>query len=531
MATTIGFLDGLWIGILTHLWQTTIVLAVLAVLSFAMRRAPARLLNALWWIGLVKLVVPLQLVAPALRRAINPITARADGAGTWLDGVTVWLVRADSVLDPAESGLRARLAALASGEAWAAALLALWCLGVVWLLIFMARARSAAVDCIPSEELQEELRDRVDAALEGTRVPRRSVRVATTRVMPATLGVLRRRIVVPRVLVERLNAPELRAILLHEDAHRRRFEPLQIAVQRTAAAAFYFFPPIWPLLSRLRETSEIACDEAAVREGVSRSDFARALARTLSIGLEPCGLAAGFAHGAPSLTRRRLERLSDEGRFVSMRRYWLCLALAAVAVIVVSTSTLVSFATDAEAVDESAEKAPADTGETATEEKTYTITLVKQANPEYPEDARKDGAGGEVVLTLTIDPESGYVVDVVVTDDVEGYPSLADAAVKAAGNWTFSVEGEPDGVVEVVVPISFKMEDSNTKVLSVKIPDAKDKSAKPEDPAQPADPDTPAAAAEPAEPEVAPDDSVAPAEGAEPEAPAGHDEAPAPGAP
>ena len=531
MAATIGLIDGLWIGVLTHLWQTTIVLAVLAALSLAMRRAPARLLNALWWIGLVKLIVPLQLVAPALRRVIDPVGVRAHKTGAWFDGITVWLSKADSLLDPAESGLRARLAGLASGEAWAAALLALWCLGAVWLLILVARARSAAVDCIPPDELEDELRDRVDAALGGTRIPRRSVRVAATPVMPATLGVLRRRIVVPRVLVERLTAPELRAILLHEEAHRRRFEPLQIAVQRAAAVAFYFFPPLWPLLSRLRETSEIACDEAAVREGVSRSDFARALARTLSIGLEPCGLAAGFARGAPSMTRRRLKRLSDEGRFVSMRRYWLCLALAAVAVVVVSTSTLVSFATDAEAVDESAEKAPAKEVDWEADETWFSITAAHHVDPEYPEDARKDGVGGRVLLRLTINPKSGEVVDVVVTEDVEGYPSLADAAVLAIGQWTFNVEGDPAGDVMIMVPVDFALDGPNTKKLSIKIPDAKGKPAQPGDPAQPAHPDAPADAAEPVEPEDAPDDSAVPAEGAEPGAPAGQDEAPEPDAP
>jgi TonB family protein len=489
--------SGLWTSVLTHLWQTTIVLIVLAVLSCAMRRAPARMLNALWWIGLAKLIIPLQLVAPVLRRVIDPVSARAGAAGSWLDGVTVWLVRADSILDPAEAGMGARLAGLADGQLLSVTLLTLWCLGAAWLLFLLAKTRGPVVKCVAPGGLSSGMRARVNAALAGTGIPRRAVRVAAAPVMPATVGVLRPRIVVPRVLVERLEAAELRAILLHEDAHRRRFEPLQVAVQRAAATAFYFFPPVWPLLARLRETSEMACDEAAVRRGVSRSDFARALARTVSIGLEPPGLATAFARGAPSLTRRRLERLRDEGRFVSMKKHWLCLALAAIAVIMVSAFAVVSFATDSESTGECGEKATAD--EVVVEEKTYTITLVHDADPEYPEDARKDGAGGKVVLKMTVDPEKGDVLNIMVLEEVDGYPSLTKAAVDAAAEWTFSVEGDPEGDVEVIVPISFKMDGPHTKELSIRIPDATDKPAEPEDPAEP---EEPTGGAEPAEPEA-----------------------------
>ena len=53
-----------WTGMLVHLWQTSLVLLVLFALSRALVNAPARLIAALWWIGVLKLFLPLSLFAP-----------------------------------------------------------------------------------------------------------------------------------------------------------------------------------------------------------------------------------------------------------------------------------------------------------------------------------------------------------------------------------------------------------------------------------------------------------------------------------
>lgn len=578
MFTPIELPQGLWADVVAHLWQTTIVLGVLALLAAAMRRAPARLLNALWWIGLAKLLVPVQLAEPLVKRAIDPIAAEAAAAGIRLPAITVWLDRAAPVLDPAAGG-RPAVFAGASGVLLAV----LWVAGAIWLGVSLARRRNSIGPAVGHEDLPPGLEDRLGAALERTHIPVQAIRVTEASVMPATVGVFRRAIVVPEVLIARLDTPELRAVLLHEDAHRRRFDPLQAAIQRAAAVAFYFFPLLWPLLSRLRETSEMACDEAAVKRGVAAPDYARALARTMSIGLEPLGLAAGLARGTPSLTRRRFDRLTNEGRFVLMRRHWLCLALAALAVIAVSASGLAlladmgegvggaageiskeqakgiakamakgvarviapdapgtasteeaaaaeqkAAAAEAAAAEREAEAAQAEESEAeaaaeeaaeeeraaaeeaaandeaSTEEKTYTITLEHHEHPEYPKDARQDGVGGKVMLKLTLSPD-GKVGNVLTLEEVEGYPSLADAAELAAHEWTFKIEGDPEGEVEVIVPVEFKMHGEKTMEMSVRVPDAAEKPDEPEapDPPDAPEPDEPPATddlPEPAEP-------------------------------
>jgi TonB family protein len=531
--TLTGLSNAWWLAVLSHLWQTAIVLAVISLLTLAMRRAPARLLNALWWIGLAKLLVPLELGAPVLKRALGPIAAGAQGTGVRLPAISVWLQRAASVLDPAAS---VRAEALGGAEGVGVVLLALWSIGAVWLAVSWAGARAKwpRRNVAAWDEMPADVRVRLSAALSGTGIPRSAVRVTSDRLMPATVGAFQRRIIVPAALVARLDGSELRAVLLHEDAHRRRFEPLQVAIARTAAAAFYFFPPVWPLLGRLRETSEMACDEAAVRRGVPPGVYARALAHALAVGLEPVACTAPLARGTPSLTRRRFERLRNEGRVVLMRRHWLCLAIAGIAVIVVSASTVTTLATAddesqastpatmsvapvARAVEgavsraagsaiaeaeEVAEEAKEDAEKESAEERTWSITLVDHADPEYPEDAKAAGANGEVLLKLTIESD-GTVSDVLVLEGVEEFPSFEAAAEAAVREWSFVIVGEVDEneELEVVVPIHFKLHGERTREIGVKIPDAH---AKPERSEDTLEPDEPPAAEEPPEPDEPP---------------------------
>lgn len=271
----------------------------------------------------------------------------------------------------------------------------------------------------------------------------------------------------------------------------------------------------------------MACDEAAIQAGVSPTDYARALARTMSIGLEPLGVAAAFAHGGPSLTRQRFDRLRQEGRFVPMRKHWFCLALAAACVVAVSVSPLTSLATadeerDEERTEETAEEAPKELE--VAEEKTYTLELTSSAEPEYPDDAKKANAGGKVVLELTVTPD-GEVWSIEVLEGSDVFPSFDEAAVDAASQWTFRVKGDIDENVSVLVPVEFKMHGEKTMEMKVTIPDPDPEPAPEPQPApKPPDsrkPDGDATPAPPAVPDASADseDSTEPAPPAPPDPP------------
>lgn len=78
---------------------------------------------------------------------------------------------------------------------------------------------------------------------------------------------------------------------------------------------------------------------------------------------------------------------------------------------------------------------------------------------DYPEDARKAAAGGMVKLEVAIDKD-GKVSKVTVLEGVEDFPSLDQAAVKAAEQWLFkpaTKEGEPIEI-KIVIPFKFALE-------------------------------------------------------------------------
>ncbi len=87
--------------------------------------------------------------------------------------------------------------------------------------------------------------------------------------------------------------------------------------------------------------------------------------------------------------------------------------------------------------------------------------LIKKVNPEYPEDALKEGIQGKVVIEATTDKE-GKVVEAKVID---GHPLLNLAALKALKQWEYEpyiIDGQKKAVKFTVV-MNFHLEDKEKK--------------------------------------------------------------------
>jgi TonB family protein len=309
--------EALWRGMAVHLWQTSLVLLAIFSLGRAMRMAPARLAGALWWIGLAKLFLPLPLLG-------RPGTSWTPDGGGGVSGLEVMIV----ILDPGVWSRRAASPHLTpSAPAWSLLTL-LWALGAAFVALRFVHGalRSRARVGVPVPEAGGEPGRRLRDALEETRVPPEHVRICPDRGMPAVRGLLRPEILMPECVVLALETEELRGIVLHEEAHRRRRDPLLAAVRTAAAALFYFYPLLWPLLGRLRRNAELACDEAALRAGVAPAAYARALARTVRLGLLRPAPSASANAAHPSLLQERFERITHARRFSPMPRHRIVIA-------------------------------------------------------------------------------------------------------------------------------------------------------------------------------------------------------------
>lgn len=500
-----------WSSMLNHLWQSSLVILPLFLLARGLRQAPARLGDRFWALALLKLCLPL---------AVGGVLAKY-----LLDAVSGWLVSdaavatgtlagvVTTVLDP-EPGWGYRWI---SSRPWMT--VGLVCMTVLWQLAVIWGVATAIRDLNLVNRLQHDpvadlpafLRERLLWALAKADIPASAVVITAAATMPAVFGMLRPRILASQRLVAALPAEDLVAVLKHEDAHRRRRDPLRFLLLRLCQAVFFFYPLIHPISRRLREGAEYACDEKALATGIGPRGYARALARAVNLNLAtvPTTVAAGT--GGPTLLKKRLSRLHQPERS-DMSRYRLILVAAVVLVCAGSFLPLGSTADTpppppppAEASDTDAlppppapsaptmnredvaddppppppkkeeeakakngkkDKAASKSEEKVAKEKSAEgeslVTpprIIHLAKPEYPASAREAKAEGKVVLKVLVD-EKGKVVKVKVKQGVEGYPELTEAAVKAAELCTFdpgTKDGEP-ATVWAMIPFEFKLE-------------------------------------------------------------------------
>ncbi|MDH3627377.1 MAG: M56 family metallopeptidase [Acidobacteriota bacterium] len=302
-----------------HLWQSTLVLIPLALLAAMMKHAPARIPAALWWIALLKFLLPLQLLAPLGSMLWNLLLNAGSPAATAAPTVvTVWLYP-EILQAPLDSS--ATLPTFVSLVFTTA-----WFVGVLWLSgRFLRRTWT---DRVTAAVVSDDVEGRLEAALRIGGIPRSAVQLIEGATVPSVRGLLNPRIYVSVPLVMELADDELGAILIHENQHRRRRDPARSLLPRLAAILFFFYPPVRWLTRKIFETTEMACDDAVLQSGIRWQDYARSIARTLELGLFPVAAPASI-HGFGSTSLKlRLDRLRMAGRYSTKSRHRLALIAA-----------------------------------------------------------------------------------------------------------------------------------------------------------------------------------------------------------
>ena len=118
--------------------------------------------------------------------------------------------------------------------------------------------------------------------------------VDSPRLLCFCAGFFHPKIYLSTTTVARLQEPELSAVLAHEDHHRRRRDPMRMALLTALQQALFFLPLVRVLRQRYTVAQEIAADNAALHQPGGRVALARALYR-LSAAAVPRGAAAAFA--------------------------------------------------------------------------------------------------------------------------------------------------------------------------------------------------------------------------------------------
>ncbi len=327
MSTIGSTLLVLWSGVLTHLWQSSLVIMLLFLLAGGLRRAPARLGGWLWSLAVLKLFLPLAVGAVLVRELTGSLVSLFAPATSAVSGSVAAAVT--TVLDPQSSLDLGQMNVPTWVTCGFVCLTVLWQVCLIWGVASVARdlTRARDIEPLPLAQFPVRLRRRMERLLQETGIPTDRVGVTKSAVMPVVVGLFHPRIVIPRRLFTVLSERELVAVLKHEDAHRRRRDPLRSLLFRLCQSAFCFYPLVYPILGRLRENAEFACDEAALSTGIGASGYACALARVVNATLEPAPLSAAAGSGGRSLLHKRLARLHQIERN-AMSRYRSILVLA-----------------------------------------------------------------------------------------------------------------------------------------------------------------------------------------------------------
>lgn len=223
-----------------------------------------------------------------------------------------------------------RAPALTVPGSWAAALLSVWAvIGVLGL------ARVA----IGLHGLSQ-LRKRHEAAMvpEMLHVVRDFgvSRKVTTAVsdevrVPTAIGFWRPMVLLPAWAVKELSPDELKAILIHELAHLKRYDDVTNLAQKVIRALFFFNPAVLWLENRLSLEREMACDDAVLAKMENPRAYAECLVALAERSFVRRGVAlAQAAVSRMRQTSRRVAQILSGERSEAARVWKPALAMAMV---------------------------------------------------------------------------------------------------------------------------------------------------------------------------------------------------------
>jgi uncharacterized protein (TIGR03435 family) len=239
-----------------HLWQSTLFVCVIALLTLALRRNRAAVRHGLWLAASLKFLVPFSLLI---------------GLGSQVEWRKVPVVprpRVDVVEQIREPLIvlasPARLLPQRPPSRVPAVLISIWVCGFAAnCLAWWRRWRQVHAAWRAASPLALNLP-----------IPARS---SPARLEPGVFGIFRPFLLLPDGLSEHLAPEQFEAIVAHELCHVRRRDNLSSAIHMVVEALFWFHPVVWWIQARLLEERERACDEAVLRMGSDPRDYAEGI--------------------------------------------------------------------------------------------------------------------------------------------------------------------------------------------------------------------------------------------------------------
>ncbi len=240
-----------------------LILAVIVIRALAINMLPKKAFNALWWISVVRLMIPFSI--PSAFSVYSLMGSHAPGNGS----------QAIRVLPIGASGQAASMPDSITNavSTWTV----VWAVGVLVCAVFFSLAywkcRKEFQTSIPvGNDFTENW---LSVHQQGRRI---SIRQSGRFSAPLTYGVLHPVILMP-TSTKWENTDSLAYVLAHEYVHIRRFDSIRKLVLIVVLCVHWFNPLVWVMYILANRDIELSCDEAVVRffGENTKAAYARAL--------------------------------------------------------------------------------------------------------------------------------------------------------------------------------------------------------------------------------------------------------------
>ncbi len=347
--------------LLTHLWQSTLVLLAAWALARACRHNAAAVRYWIWFVASAKFLVPLPLLqqlGDRLGRSFpEPLPVNVALVETanamFVPSIPQGLVLGHALLSP--------LAVVAAG---------IWALGAAllclrWILQWNAIRSLLAFAPQVSMDLPAPVRITADERTTGV------------------FGIFRPVVILPRQLMQVLDVRQLQAVLAHEVCHIRRHDNLTAAIHRCVEVLFWFHPLVWWIGANLLREREVACDEAVVEEGHEQEVYAESILSACRLGVMARFSAVAASTGG-DLSQRLSSIMSDRrAQPITQQRFTVLFTMA----------TLVCFAPLAAGIAVGAIREASDVGPVV-----FDTIKLEQAEPGRRRSSQFEPESGRLVL-------------------------------------------------------------------------------------------------------------------------------------
>ncbi|HKE86942.1 MAG TPA: M56 family metallopeptidase [Vicinamibacterales bacterium] len=260
-------------SVANHVWQSTLFIALVWLVTLALRRHDARVRYWLWAAASVKFFLPFSWLI-GLGTLVEWRTAPtiAQPAATFvMQEILAPPLLSDAVPQVSQDTRDTNIGL------WI--VLGVWLAGTTVVFFRWGRAwrplRSALRQATPlriGPTFAEATAGGPDSDAGGL-----TVMSSPSAFEPGVVGIVRPVLLFPEGLVDRLTPVQLDAILAHERAHVRAHDNLLAMVHMAVEAIFWFHPLVWWIERRMIDERERACDEDVVRAGKRPADYAEAI--------------------------------------------------------------------------------------------------------------------------------------------------------------------------------------------------------------------------------------------------------------